>query len=631
MNIKELYEGTEPKLPGAPSGIKVMTPAQFVAKAEDEKDEGPDEEVSEGSEERKQNRLWDMITDYEERAKKTQNDLKRDHLMKMARELRHKLKSSDDVNEAIDDEHFNTWLSQTKQQAVSQMRVHSKEEYLQKSEAYFQNAQMAEIERKKLDKSDPKHYELTKIAADNHDLAMYFEMLAGVLEPEQWFVDMMRSKHKGLENYMPVKGVDLGESKDDDHLKKLYSTINDDDWYEIDNDGKVVGVHGPRQKPEPKGDNKVVRGMTAKYKKLIKSWPGRIVKEATKLPAQTRELKGKELDDYFDRIRDRAKLKTDKYKLPYVHRNSVIKYYNEQGQKYDTDAIKKALLERPKKLLKQNEKMQHSNGESEQFFNIGFAALVGIALDENTNELVVVNTCPGAGSCKVECFAMKGGKIQFEGPWLSDGRILTFLLNDPDGFFNKLSQEISKEEKKAQKGQYRLTIRWHDAGDFFSPEYMDMAFKLAGNHPDTKFYAYTKIAKAVLAQKPSNFMINWSEGASSSQEKQIKFVDPKLEKTKNSRIIPTKLFYDLLKKDEKGNLVKTDDGAWQPRDAKALEELKQRLADAYNLPKASIIDYKEMLTKPEGKEGKWNVIIAPGEGDTSANRADVISTLLLRH
>ena len=325
------------------------------------------------------------------------------------------------------------------------------------------------------------------------------------------------------------------------------------------------------------------------------------------------------------------KTKTDKYKLPYVHRSSIIKYYNEQGQKYDTDAIKKALSERPKKLLKQNEKMQHSNGESEQFFNIGFAALVGIALDENTNELIVVNTCPGAGSCKVECFAMKGGKIQFEGPWLSDGRILTYLLNDPDGFFNKLSEEISKEEKKAQKGQYRLTIRWHDAGDFFSPEYMDMAFKLAGNHPDTKFYAYTKIAGAVKAQKPSNFMINWSEGASSSQEKQVKFMDPKLEKTKNSRIIPTKLFYDLLKKDEKGNLVKTDDGAWQPRDAKALEELKQRLADAYNLSKASIIDYKEMLTKPEGKEGKWNVIIAPGEGDTSANRADVISTLLLRH
>lgn len=356
------------------------------------------------------------------------------------------------------------------------------------------------------------------------------------------------------------------------------------------------------------------------------------VAEATKLPAQTRELKGQELDDYLDRIRNREKGKTDKYKLPYIHRSSVVKYYNEEGKRYDTDQIKTALGVRPKKLLKQNEKMKHSNGELEQFYNIGFAALVGIALDEGTNELIVVNTCPGAGSCKVDCFAMKGGKVQFEGPWLSDGRILTFLLNDPDGFFNQLSNEITKEEKLAQKGGYNLTIRWHDAGDFFSPEYMDLAFKLADSHPDVKFYAYTKIADAALGQKPANFIVNWSEGASTSQEKQVKAQDPQLDVTKNSRIVPSKLFYDLLKKDEKGNLDKTADGAWQPRDAAALEELKDRLAQQYNLKRDSIIDYNEMMATPQKNNiKKWNVIIAPGEGDISANRQDVLSTLLLKH
>jgi len=356
------------------------------------------------------------------------------------------------------------------------------------------------------------------------------------------------------------------------------------------------------------------------------------VNEATKLPAQTRELKGQELDDYLDRIRNREKGKTDKYKLPYIHRSSVVKYYNEEGKRYDTDQIKTALGVRPKKLLKQNEKMKHSNGELEQFYNIGFAALVGIALDEGTNELIVVNTCPGAGSCKIECFAMKGGKVQFEGPWLSDGRILTFLLNDPDGFFNQLSNEITKEEKLAQKGSYNLTIRWHDAGDFFSPEYMDLAFKLASNHPDVKFYAYTKIAAAALGQKPANFIVNWSEGASTSQEKQVKAQDANLDTTKNSRIVPSKLFYDLLKKDKDNKLDKTADGAWQPRDAAALEELKDRLAQQYNLKRDSIIDYNEMMTTPQKNNiKKWNVIIAPGEGDISANRQDVLSTLLLKH
>ena len=356
------------------------------------------------------------------------------------------------------------------------------------------------------------------------------------------------------------------------------------------------------------------------------------VNEATKLPAQTRELTGPELEDYLDRIRNREKGKTDKYKLPYIHRSSVVKYYNEEGKRYDTDQIKTALGVRPKKLLKQNEKMKHSNGELEQFYNIGFAALVGIALDEGTNELIVVNTCPGAGSCKVDCFAMKGGKVQFEGPWLSDGRILTFLLNDPDGFFNQLSNEITKEEKLAQKGGYNLTIRWHDAGDFFSPEYMDLAFKLAAAHPDVKFYAYTKIADAALGQKPSNFIVNWSEGASTSQEKQVKQQDPQLDVTKNSRIVPSKLFYDLLKKDETGKLDKTADGAWQPKDAAALDELKDRLAQQYNLKRDTIIDYNEMMATPQKNNiKKWNVIIAPGEGDISANRQDVLSTLLLKH
>jgi hypothetical protein len=353
--------------------------------------------------------------------------------------------------------------------------------------------------------------------------------------------------------------------------------------------------------------------------------------EATKLPADTRELKGQELDDYLDRIRNQDKKKTDKYKLPYIHRSSVIGYYDEAGKKYNTDAIKKALAERPKSLLKKNEKMKHSDGELEQFFNIGFAALVGIALDQQTNEIIVVNTCPGAGSCKVDCFAMKGGKIQFAGPWLSDGRILTYLLNDPDGFFNQLTAEISKEELKGKKGGYRVSIRWHDAGDFFSPEYMAMAFKLAESLPNVDFYAYTKIAAAALAQKPENFIINWSEGASTSQEKQVKAQDPKLDSTKNSRIVPSNLFYDLLVKDEKKNLVKGPEGQWQVIPDK-LPELKQRLAKEYGISANSILSYNEWDTKGKRNPSmKWNVIITPGEPDLTAKDPGVLSTLLLKH
>ena len=382
------------------------------------------------------------------------------------------------------------------------------------------------------------------------------------------------------------------------------------------------------------------------------------VDEATTLPAQARDLKGQELTDYLDRIRgtvkrdkagnpvidkkglekyDSGKTKTDKYKLPYIHRSSVISYYDEAGKTYNVDAIKQAMATRPKALLKQNEKMKHSNGEFEQFFNIGFAALTGLALDENTNELIVVNTCPGAGACKVDCFAMKGGKVQFAGPWVSDGRILTFLLNDPAGFKAQLMSEIKAEydegvagDKKFPKG-WAVTVRWHDAGDFFSPEYLDLAFDIAKAFPGVKFYAYTKMAGAALAQKPSNFIINWSEGANTTQEKQVKAKDPALTQTKNSRIVPEKLFYDLLKKDAKGNLEKTSGGAWQPADAAALKELKQRLGKEYSISPNSILSYDEWMSKPHGNGMKWNVIVAPGEGDVSANSHDVLSTLLLRH
>lgn len=41
-------EGTEPKMPGAPKGIQIMTPQQFVAKAGDMPGEESEEGVAEG-------------------------------------------------------------------------------------------------------------------------------------------------------------------------------------------------------------------------------------------------------------------------------------------------------------------------------------------------------------------------------------------------------------------------------------------------------------------------------------------------------------------------------------------------------------------------------------------------------
>jgi len=506
MNFKELFEGVEPSMPGAPSGIAIMTPQQFVAKAGDMPGE---EQVDEGSVEHK----WmfhAMIPDTKGGPLK-QYSVPFDH-------------------------------GATAEEAYSLIKS-----ILEKNGITYKNLRISKPE------------------SHNDDPASVIEGLE--------HLNRIR-KLSGLDEAtkLPASSREFGSDEFQDYMKRIIGTPD------VDKAGNV--------KVDKKGNEKYVSGKT----------------------------------------------KTDRYKMPYIHRSSVIEYVSPDGKTYDEDKVKQALAQRPKALLKQNEKMKHSNGELEQFFNVGFAALTGIALDEDTNKLIIVNTCPGAGSCKVDCFAMKGGKIQFKAAWQSDGRILTYLLNDPDGFFNQLSAEISKEEKLGDKGGYEVTIRWHDAGDFFSPEYLDMALKMAAKHPGVKFYAYTKMADAALAQKPANFIINWSEGAHTSQEKKVKAQDANLDTTKNSRIVPDELFQDLLVKDEKKNLVKGASGQWQVQPDK-LPELKQRLAKEYGLSPSSILSYDEYMAKrksiPQGM--KYNVIVAPGEGDISANDPNIIATLLLKH
>jgi len=558
MKIQHLMEGTAPKLPGAFNGVQIMTPQQFVAKADDI----PDEQIDELSPQTLASYVRKSNTDARDRLKQDpKNQFKKAE------------KRAAGIGQAIGKIRA-TMEPATKQQGVVEGSYQS--QYKSKEEA-IQYAK-----------------EKVKTFRDPDDKIEIWSM------PDGGF-DVVHSMNSNGRNHCVANG------------------------------GKKLGTISPRQQG---------------------------VAEATKLPAPSRPFNDGELTSYLDRIRGTpdidkktgkpkmftkgrpgkekyisGKVKSDKYKMPYIHRDSVIKYYNKEGKRYDEDQIKQELAKRPKSLLKQNEKMKHSNGDLEQFYNIGFAALTGIALDEQTNNLIIVNTCPGAGSCKVDCFVIhQGGKIQFESPWLSDGRILTYLLNDPQGFFQQLSDEIDKKEKLGDKGGYEVTIRWHDAGDFFSPEYIEMALELAKKHPGVKFYAYTKMANAALAQKPGNFIINWSEGAHTSQEKQVKAADPELTTTKNSRIVPEEMFQDLLNKDEKNKLVKGSEGQWQLKPGK-LPELKERLAKAYKLSSNSILSYDEYMTKrnniPQGM--KYNVIVMGGEGDVSANDPGILSTLLLKH
>jgi hypothetical protein len=608
MKIKHLLEGAEPKLPGAVSGIQIMTPQQFVAKSAAGEEPGPEKDVAEGNDDH----IWGPQGRF---AGDSKVDIGGVTMKRLAAGEKVKY---DGIPVIVNSIHPN---GQTCEVEDRNGRV-------------YRGVLVRDLTRLGQGMAEGSVDQLPTQGADysKYDTDHLKMMLRpGILHRNEARFKALIRKELQKREQQSQQGVAEG-----------YEPGDKITWYHSNHhpeiEGTVIGWKDGHLivksiDPQPRNTEKTV----AKYrvpKNNILSHNKQGVAEATKLPAQTRDLKGDELEAYLDRIRNQEKQKTDKYKMPYIHRSSVLGYYDESGKKYNTDAIKSALKERPKALLKKNEKMKHSDGEQEQFFNIGFAALTGIALDENTNEIIIVNTCPGAGSCKVDCFAMKGGKIQFQGPWLSDGRILTYLLNNPDGFFSQLKSEIEKEELKGKKGGYKVSIRWHDAGDFFSPEYAGLAFKLANELPNVQFYAYTKIAGVALGQKPDNFMINWSEGASTSQEKQVKAADPNLERTKNSRIVPSNLFYDLLVKDEKKNLVKGPEGQWQVIPDK-LPELKQRIAKEYGISPNSILSYTEWEQKTQGGKAqtpvKYNVIITPGEPDITAKSSGVLSTLLLKH
>ena len=115
--------------------------------------------------------------------------------------------------------------------------------------------------------------------------------------------------------------------------------------------------------------------------------------------------------------------------------------------------------------------------------------------------------------------------------------------------------------------------------------------------------------------------------------------------TKHSSVVPKDLFSDLLMKD--GNkLVKGPDGEWQWNSEEDYQTFKERMAAKYSIDPKSIITYDEMMKTPYGgggvgggvadgdrsfKRGIYNVIVKPGDGDDSANRADVLGTYLLMH
>jgi hypothetical protein len=357
------------------------------------------------------------------------------------------------------------------------------------------------------------------------------------------------------------------------------------------------------------------------------------VDEALKLDAPQRRMSRDELQGYADRIKTGTKTKQDRFK-PIVHGSNIkaITQSDNPDDKWDLDDLARQIMKRPSKILGTNAKMEKSATEGEIIYDLTLPALSGIVVDEENGDFVEIKTCPGAGECQLFCYARKGGYVMFPASSMSAAQALNFLVNDPEGYMGMVDREVKTLKGKTDKHSIRLVVRWHDAGDFFSKEYLDLAYKVANDNPDVKFYAYTKMGDVATGNKPANFIVNFSSGSQSREVKKVQVHKQAGNVVKDAITVPKDMFRTLFVTDAKGKYVKDEKGRTQIASPEAWNEFKQKLASMHKLDPDTIITYDQMLTIPEGPKPHWNVVIFPaGHGDRAANRLDVINSFLMFH
>lgn len=122
--------------------------------------------------------------------------------------------------------------------------------------------------------------------------------------------------------------------------------------------------------------------------------------------------------------------------------------------------------------------------------------------------LQAIKTCPSAGACKSDCFALAGNYVFKNVKEKQKERLMASKRN---GFI----QTINDELKSLNVG----AVRVHDSGDYYSRKYLEKWVEIARNNPDVIFYSYTKSIQFFKSDYttwsislPSNMIITFSYG-----------------------------------------------------------------------------------------------------------------------
>jgi hypothetical protein len=353
----------------------------------------------------------------------------------------------------------------------------------------------------------------------------------------------------------------------------------------------------------------------------------------TKSSCVTPDALAKEMNDELARINTPAKDREKRGVGKVIHTRGNIEKSMTNGE-LDVEKFKALITAKPKTIFDQNPKMEKTDdGGAQITVNTGLPAISGIIFDDNQGQFYKINTCPGAGSCKLVCYARKGFYGMNDGKSMKLIQRLNLLMNNPEEYYNMIMDELepaavlAKRKGRREGHPIQLVIRWNDAGDFFSDTYYKIAQRvtadLLADGYNVKSYAYTKQGK-YMDLTNSNFIMNFSRGAN---KREMDKVD--IDKVKQSVIVPREAFKDIFEKkgphyakDEKGLPIFVKGGS---------DELKKRLAKEYKIPFESL-RYLNELPPQQVEPLSINAIVLPsGDGDIAAQREDVKITFLLIH
>jgi len=297
---------------------------------------------------------------------------------------------------------------------------------------------------------------------------------------------------------------------------------------------------------------------------------------------------------------------------------------------YDLEELARILKGVPsdEQLLGQNGKMGKTN-----FYNITLPAYRGIFYDESQNKFYVINVCDKADTCSKVCFAQMGHFIKNDAAIRIHAQKLNYLLNHAETWKSRVIAAINA----LYDGINLVVVRWHDSGDFFSEEYMKLAFEVAREAKRAEHYAYTKevgMAKSLKSIMPPNFEFKFSYGGTENN-----LIEPT--KDAHAIIVPTKVFADLQPDEEKFSKQTKKwyiGKGWKFTDD-AMKILKQRIVQfakeeyGIHIDPKTLVTHSQLIEIPYEKTNPrtLNVIGVSGDSDISALRKDVLGIYLLQH